>query len=424
MIGLADCNNFFVSCERTQNPSLLDIPVIVLSNNDGCVIARSNEAKDLGIRMGQPAFEIKDLVRDGKVKALSGNHLLYRRISLQVHDIFRRFAPSTLDYSVDEAFLDMNGVPETELPEIGLAIHKACLSEVGIPVTTGFSTSKTLAKIVTEHCKHRLIPTAALTDSSEIYRLLQSLSIKELWGVGRRLAKRLYQKGVFTIADFYDKPSGWIRSELGVNGEKTWNELHGVACIELDHVDRQLQESISETRTFPEDINDVDYIRARTAIYSSECARRLRKMNGKCRRLTVFLRGNPFKPDTYRASNCEESVIFDPPTDDSATMVQAASILLEHIFDHGKMYKRAGVILSDIVAAESVLPSLFDEADNPALTETRSTATNAQKEKLLRAIDNVNRIPGAPKIKLASLITSGHPGHNDGYSSSFQAPKR
>lgn len=155
MIGLADCNNFFVSCERSVDRSLENRAVVVMSNNDGCVVARSNEAKALGIKMGQPAFEIRQLVNSGKVIALSGQHLLYRNISLKIHDIFRRYAPRAIDYSVDESFLDMTGIPDNMLQEIGEAICKTCWDEMRIPVTIGFASTKTLAKIVTEACKKK-----------------------------------------------------------------------------------------------------------------------------------------------------------------------------------------------------------------------------------------------------------------------------
>ncbi|MDE5712807.1 MAG: SOS mutagenesis and repair protein UmuC, partial [Muribaculaceae bacterium] len=153
MIGLADCNNFFVSCERSVDPSLEGRAVVVMSNNDGCIVARSNEAKALGIRMGQPAFEIRDLISSGQVIALSGQHLLYRDISLKIHDIFRKFVPHAIDYSIDESFLDMKGIPDNMLPAIGNEICRTCWNDMRIPVTIGFAQTKTLAKIITEYCK-------------------------------------------------------------------------------------------------------------------------------------------------------------------------------------------------------------------------------------------------------------------------------
>lgn len=419
MTGLADCNNFFVSCERTVDRSLEGKAVVVGSNNDGCVVARSNEAKALGIKMGQPMFEIRDLIRTGRVIAISGHHLLYREISLKVHDIFRRFAPSTIDYSVDEAFLDMSGLPVDSLMTIGREIYRACWEEEHIPVTIGFAKTKTLAKIVTETCKKRREPIGLLTDKEEIMTLLASMPIYDLWGIGRRLTKRLYLKGVFTIADFARKDRMWIRSNLGVNGERSWLELHGVKCIELAHVDRNLQDSISETRTFPEDINDYDYLRARIAIYAADCAKKLRAMQGLCSLVSVFLRTNRFHPEkgVYKP---EITIHLLQPSADTMDIVNAGVTGLERIFNPDISYKRAGVILSSIMPQSSYIGSLFDEMTDP----TPRTKKDAFPDngRLMRVVDSLNRNVGTQVLKLASQITTGHPGHNDGYSSSFQAP--
>lgn len=416
MTGLADCNNFFVSCERTVDRSLEGKAMVVGSNNDGCVVARSNEAKALGIKMGQPVFEIRDLINSGKVIAISGHYLLYREISLRVHDIFRRYVPSTIDYSVDEAFLDVAGLPVEALPEIGREIFRACWEEEHIPVTIGFAKTKTLSKITTEVCKKRREPVGLLFDKEETMTILRSLPISELWGVGRRLTKRLYQSGVYTIADFANKDSGWVRKNLGVNGERSWLELHGVKCIELSHVDRQLQDSISETRTFPEGINDYDYLRARIAIYGADCANKLRAMHGLCSLVSVFLRTNRFNPG--KGVYCPEiSMRLRRPSDDTMEIVNAGISGLERIFNPQTLYKRAGIVLSEIIPAMSYVGSLFDEESASIKEETPAASS-----KLMNVVDRLNCNVGANVLKLASQLTKGHPGHNDGYSSSFQAP--
>ena len=415
MVGLADCNNFFVSCERTLNPDLENKAVVVLSNNDGCVVARSNEAKRAGIKMGQPAFQIKDRIRSGEIIALSGNHLLYRDISLKVHDIFRRYAPMTLDYSVDEAFLLMDGIPESELRAIGEAIAANCWDELHIPVTIGFAPSKTLAKIVSETCKKRGRRVGVLLKADKARPVMQKMSISDLWGIGRRLSKRLYTSGVYTIADFADKDLGWIRATLGINGERSWRELHGEHCIELSHVQAPLQDSVSESRTFPEDVDDYDYLRARIAIYASDCSKKLRAMGGECRIVGVMLETNRFH--TERASaRPEGSVRFDVPTSDTVYISNAAISILDRIFIPDIAFKRAGVWLGEIVPAKSVVPSLFDSPE--------SIREKASRSHLMKAIDSINLGPGIPVLRLASQITQGHPGHNDGYSSSFQAPSK
>ena len=413
MIGLADCNNFFVSCERAINPSLCNRAVVVLSNNDGCAIARSNEAKSLGIRMGQPAFELRHLIKSGQLIALSGNHLLYRDVSLRIHNIFRTFVPRTLDYSVDEAFLDMTGIPSDQIIMIGRAIVRECLIQEKIPVTIGFSLSKTLAKVASHIGKTSGRRVIILSSREKIKEALKEYPVDEIWGIGRRIAKRLYTSGIYTAADFADRTLGWVRTHFGINGERCWRELHGESCIELSHVDRPLQQSISETRTFPVDIDDYDYIRARIAIYSAHVSKRLRAMQGIAGRLTVFLRSNRFHTaNGYHA--LEASIGFEPPVDDAAIISNAGINLLDRIFDPKIAYKRAGIILSDIVPAASFEPSLFDSEKK--LKYLRNS------RKLMKAIDNLNTGVGPHVIKLASQLTKGHIGHNDGYSSSFGAP--
>lgn len=413
MIGLADCNNFFVSCERSVNPSLIDKAVVVLSNNDGCVVSRSNESKRLGVRMGQPAFEIKKLISNGQVIALSGNHLLYRDISLRVHDLFRKYVPSTLDYSVDESFLDVAGIPVNQLQAIGYAIYEECLTRMRIPVTIGFAPTKTLAKIVTDYSKKGGNPVGIVKSVSEAWPLLQKSSVGDIWGIGRRIAKRLYQNGIYTMADFASKNVNWIRRNLGVNGERSWRELNGEACITLDHIDRPLQDSISETRTFPEDVDDYDYLRARIVIYASDCARKLRAMKGVCNGVGVFLRGNPFHAERASIRPSLEMQLKRPSCL-TPEITKAAIGLLDAIYTPGAAYKRGGVWLSGIVKDIPDTPSLFDPPDERTYASRR----------LMKVVDLINGGVGNPRLTLASQLVQVQRGHNDGYSSSFQAPKR
>lgn len=415
MVGLADCNNFFVSCERSRNAALKGIPVVVLSNNDGCVVARSNEAKRLGIRMGQPAFEIRDLVLARKVTALSGNHLLYRDISIKVHDIFRRHVPESIDYSVDEAFLLVDGIPVRYLHDIGERIVRESLAELDIPVTVGFAPSKTLAKLVTDDCKHAGKSVGLLENDPTVIRpFLKQFPVRELWGIGRRQARKLYTSGIYTAEDLAARERVWVRGLLGINGEKMWRELNGEHCIELEHVNRKLQNSISETRTFPEDIDDYDYLRARISIYAADCAAQLRNMNGMACTVTVFLSSNPFNPQ-FAGYHPSATFRFAEPVYDTVTIVRTATDLLSRIFTQEIPFKRGGVILGEICPDRKML-SIFS-------TEEEITRENVNR-KLMSALDRINPKGMKGTIKLASQLTCGHPGHNDGYSSSFQAPKR
>ncbi len=414
MIGLADCNNFFVSCERSVNPELEGVPMVVLSNNDGCVISRSNESKKIGVKMGQPAFEIRDLIYSGKIVAYSGNHVLYKEKSLKVHSIFKRFVPNTIDYSVDESFLDMTGIPDDVIPEIGEAICNACWEEERIPVTIGFAPTKTLAKIAAEMGKKRGERVVSVSMTDELVSLFDNIPVGELWGVGRRLSKRLYAKGVYTIGDFFRKSLVWVRGEMGVTGERSWQELHGVACIELEHVSRKMQDSISETRTFPEDVDDFDYLRSRIASYCAHVSKRLRAMEGECGELSVFLHTNRFHVEKGYYTP-KASVVFSVPIDDSAIITSAAVKCLEHIFNPAVKYKRAGVILSKIVPRGSNSLSLFDDISEGRLRISRSRS-------LMKVVDNLNLGVSDHVVKLASQLTKGHVGNNEGYISSFGAP--
>ena len=416
MVGLVDCNNFFVSCERSIDPSLDGVPMVVLSNNDGCVIARSNESKKMGVKMGQPAFEIRELIDSGKLIAYSGNHLLYREKSLKVHDIFRRFVPAAIDYSVDESFLDVKGIPIEVLQEIGEAIVDACWEEERIPVTIGFAPTKTLAKITTEIGKKQGDNVIVKPYTEDFHKVLDKMPIWELWGMGRRLSKRMYSAGVITIGDFRQKSLAWIRKELGVTGERSWMELNGTPCIELEHVGRKFQDSISETRTFPEDVNDFDYLRARIAIYCSHICRRLRSMKCECGEMVLFLRTNRFH--TERGYLAPQIVVkFDPPIDDTSVITTAAIDALGKIYNPNLAYKRAGVTLCKIVKRQDIIPSLFDDiqSENNRLEKSR---------KLMSAIDKLNSNIGCEQLRMAAEITKSDQGHNDGYSSSFVTPKQ
>lgn len=415
MIGLADCNNFFVSCERAVDPTLDGCPMVVLSNNDGCVVARSNEAKGMGVKMGQPAFEIKELIESGKILAYSGNHLLYREKSLRVHDIFRRYVPSTVDYSVDESFLNLDGIPRDVIPEIGEAICETCWEEERLPVTLGFAPTKTLAKIAAEMGKKSGRRVVCLPDAEMFRPMTERMAISELWGVGRRLTKRLYLKGVLTIADFADKDLWWIRKELGVTGERSWRELHGEPCIELSHVTRKMQDSISESRTFPTDIDDFDYLRSRIAIYCAHVSKRLRAMEGECGELTVYLATNRFhKERGYHSPHA--TVDFSPAVDDASIITRAAVDCLERIFIPGVAYKRAGVVLGRIARRRPLTASLFADVEEENSRVERS-------RRLMTAVDGLNLGVGDHVVKLASQLIKNRAGHNDGYSSSFGAPK-
>ncbi len=409
MTGLVDCNNFFVSCERTVHPELEGKAVVVLSNNDGCVVARSNEAKLLGIRMGQPAFEVRDLITKGQLIAISGHHVLYHDISVRIHELFRHFVPDTIDYSVDEAFLDVTGIPLEALSPIGESIYEACRDIEKIPVTVGFAPTKTLAKCATELGKKSATKVVVLHNPDEICEVLRDMPVKDLWGVGRRLAKRLYFDGIFTALDFSKAEKSFIRDRYGVVGERTWLELNRVPCINLSHIQRKLQDSISESRTFPEDVNDFNYLNSRLAIYASDCARRLRAMHGMTSEITIFLGTNRFR-EQQQYLTPSATMQLKAPTSDSSILASIATHLLSEIYNPALQYKRAGVIFTSIIPEDAVQESLFDEF----------TLSAPESKRLMAAVDRVNSEYLNPILRLASNVTKSTTGHNDGYSSTFQ----
>ncbi len=391
MVGLADCDNFFVSCERTVRPELNGRAVVVLSNNDGCVVARSNEAKAMGIKMGEPAFRVKELISSGKLVALSGNHALYRDISRRVHAIFRRYVPGAIDYSVDESFLDVAGIPLSNLPEIGAEIRRVCRREAGISVTIGFAPSKVLAKVITEANKHSESHIGLLVDKAEIRALLQDMPINEVWGIGRRLALKLCDNGIYTAAQFADMHPAFIRKLLGVTGERIWRELHGEHCIEVGRA-QSLQKSISETRTFSMDISDYTTLKSKICTYAFDCGRILRGMNGACREVSVLLRTNRYHPErgVYAPS---VTVRLPRPTSDSMELMQAATAGLRQIYSSAYSYKRGGVVIGGIEPKGVVQPSLFDD-----ISEDKT-------DKLMRVVDKINRNVGV--IRPVELMIKG-----------------
>lgn len=393
--GLVDCDNFFVSCERTIDRTLEGKAVVILSNNDGCVIARSNEAKSLGIKMGIPRFEIDDLVRSRQVIALSGNHDLYSAISRRVHAIFHKYVPTTIDYSVDEAFLDMTGIREDVLIDIGKAIREECMNSEHIPVTIGFARSKALAKLAVESIKRTDVHVRYLHQQEEIDEILKRLPAGELWGVGRRLMKRLCYEGVFTAYDFTSRPREWIRKKLGVTGERLWLELHGESCIDLSFKERNLQDSISETRTFPFDTDDFSWIESRIAIFSANCARRLRAMKGECGAVGIFLQTNRFHTDSPMHSPYTRIILPDY-TDNTHNLSMAAIRGFREIFHPGIKYKRAGVTFYSIRPKAAHIRSLFDENEEE---DTQNP------ERLMGTVDSINAKNRKGTVKLASEMT-------------------
>lgn len=353
MIALVDCNNFFVSCERVFRPDLDGKAVVVLSNNDGCVVSRSNESKAMGIRMGTPFFQIRHLVDEGRLKAYSSNYALYGDLSDRVMSILADSVPKIEVYSIDEAYLHLEGMPDERIPVLCSELVVRIRKWVGIPVSIGVAPTKTLAKISSHFAKrHKGYKGVCMMDTEEKrIKALKLTPIDEVWGVGRKLAPKMRDWGIATAYDFVQRPEEWVSSRLGVNGLRTWKELQGVECIEEDNGQRR--KSICTSRSFADMIEDEQELSLRVSDFAAVCARKLRKEGSAAGLVTVFLYTNRFRDDLvqyFPSLSLKLGVAANSTHDIVGTSLKA----LKLIFRSGYKYKKAGVIVSDIVPSDSV----------------------------------------------------------------------
>lgn len=387
--GLADCNNFYASCERVFDPSLVGRPVVVLSNNDGCVIARSNEAKKLGIAMGAPYFQVKELARRNDVAVFSSNFVLYGDMSRRVMSLLRRFAPAEV-YSIDEAFLDFSGFDQELLRERGLEIVRTVRRHTGIPLSLGIAPTKTLAKIASKLCKQypKLNGCCFMHRPEEIEKVLRKFPAGDVWGIGRRWATLLETQNVRTAWDFATLPSEWIRKKMGVVGLRMWKELHGEACIGFEQMPAD-KKQIATTRTFAHDTGDYEELHRCIAQYAASCAEKLRSQQGLCGEVVVFILTNRHRediPQSYESRLSKLSV----PTDSTLELTAHAVRLLRSLYRQGMVYKRAGVILTDLRSKTGVQRDLFDAADRD------------KHDRLMAAVDRLNAAYGRHKVITAA----------------------
>lgn len=389
MYGLADCNNFYASCERVFDPALISRPVVVLSNNDGCVIARSNEAKALGIGMGDPFFKLKEMVEQNNVAVFSSNFPLYGDMSSRVMSVLRRFVPATEVYSIDEAFLDLSGMDETKLDELGHTISQTVRRLTGIPISLGIAPTKTLAKIASKLCKKypKLQGCCLMYRPDDIEKVLRKYPIGDVWGIGRRYEKMLTDRGINTAYDFTRLPAEWVRKYMTVVGLRTWKELRGEPCIGFEEVPPK-KKQICTSRSFPHDVTDYDEIRRDLSLFASSCAEKLRRQKSVCGEIIVFLLTNRFKPD--RPQSYESVLMKLPvPTDSTLDLVKCAGKMLRQIYASGYAYKKGGVILGDIQPREGVQQHLFIPADE-------------RHSRIMNALDRINTRYGRHTLGVAA----------------------
>ncbi len=355
VIALADCNNFYVSCERVFQPSLERRSVIVLSNNDGCAVARSNEAKELGIAMGAPYFEVRKLCESNGVKVFSSNYELYGDMSRRVVSVLRRFAPEMEVYSIDESFLDLDGVADP----LALAneMRETVRRWTGIPISVGLGPTKTLAKLANRLAKKGQ---GSLQVDPGDRRILAGVEVEEVWGVGRRLGLRLRRVGVKTALDLAEAQSSTIRGVGGVTLERTHRELGGLPCFGMEE-SPQPRKNVCSSRSFGRPVTELEDLEEALSNYAVTAARRMRGEGSLARGIQVFLTTNRFREDLPQYRNARARA-FDEPTDDPIHLVAVAKRLLGAIYRRGFSYKKVGVLLLDLTSGRERQMMLFGEA--------------------------------------------------------------
>lgn len=390
MFGLCDCNNFFVSCERVFDPSLEGRPVVVLSNNDGCVVSRSNEAKALGIKMGQPLYQIRDFAKRNNVAVRSSNYQLYGDMSHRVMTTLRQHIQSIEIYSIDEAFLQLDDYPEKQLKLFGEQLARTIRRNTGIPVSIGMSRTKTLAKVAGKLCKQypKLNSACLMSRDEDIRKVLEKFPVEDIWGIGRRHGKMLKECRIATAAQFSDLSEEWVDNRMGITGVRTWLELHGTPCIEFSHEQADKQ-SIMVSRSFSTELYDIDELHETITTFAGIAAEKLRKQGSVAQEMQVFLITNRHRDDQPQHYECG-NVHFDTATDSTLEIVKAATAELKRIYRKGYGYKKSGVRLSRITPATAVQGTLFDTIDRP------------KHKALMQAIDRINAGQGGEAVKLVS----------------------
>ena len=391
MFALADCNNFFASCERVFRPDLQGKPVIVLSNNDGCAVARSNEAKALGIKMGAPFFKIKHIVEKNNVAVFSGNMALYGDMSQRVRWVLEEFAPAVEVYSIDEAFLDLRGMDNVDFDAYAKKISSECWRQTSIPVSVGIAPTKTLAKIASKLCKQypKLRGGCYMHRPQDIEKVLRKFPIEDVWGIGRKSCAKLLSMGVKTAWDYTQLPENAVRKMLALPGVRTWRELRGVPCIEFED-GFEAKQSICVSRSFAHEITDVEELAEQIANFASSMAEKLRQQRSVACEMAVFAYTNRFKdnePQTYGNS----LVHFEQPSNDQRTIVASAVAAAHELYKKGYGYKKAGVVATHIIQESDVVHSLFEDSQ-AAEREHRITS----------ALDAINSTFGRGTVKLAA----------------------
>ncbi len=389
MIALVDCNNFYASCERLFAPKLVGKPIVVLSNNDGCVIARSEEAKDLGVEMGAPAFQWEEFFEKNSVHVFSSNYTLYGSLSHRVMKTLTEFVPELEVYSIDEAFLNMSDFAYIDLLKLGITIRKTIKQHVGIPVSIGIAPTKTLAKMANRYAKknRKTVGVHWAANDELIQEMLAFTEIGDVWGIGRQYAKFLKQNGFNTAADFVNAPVDWVRQNMTVVGQRMLNELRGIPSVDWEFK-APAKKNIMTSRSFGKIITKKDDIIEALSNYAALCAGKLREQNSCAAKLYVFLNTNKHRTQDKQLFR---SVTLQFPVASNSTpeIIKLALKGLDIIFKDGYNYHKVGVMVMDLVPETVLQASLFDEKDR------------AKDKRLMSTLDSINKSMGKELVRLA-----------------------
>ena len=390
MYALVDCNNFYVSCERVFQPQYNGKPVVVLSNNDGCIISRSYEAKEIGIPMGTPEFKVRDAIKQHNIKVFSSNYALYGDLSQRVMKILEKFCPSVEVYSIDEAFLNFDGMNISDYHQYGLDVQKKLMKWLSIPTGIGFAPTKALAKLANRIAKkfpERTNGVYVIDTEDKRIKALKWTKIEDVWGIGYRLTKKMQSQQILTAYDFtLPHNEAFIKKEMGVVGLRLKYELEGKSVLSLE--EPKTKKNIAITRSFEKDITSYSELKERVSTFASVCAEKLRKQNSCCYGVVLFLKKDKFKANGERY-NFYKMATLPFPSNTSFSISNLALKMLSELYKEGDSYKKAGVIVTEIIPANQRQFHLFDD-ENPKF------------QKIMEVIDKQHAKIGERKIRLGN----------------------
>ena len=386
-IALIDCNSFYVSCERLFNPKIRRLPVVVLSNNDGCIISRSNEAKALGIKMGEPYFKARNIIIKNNVQVFSSNYSLYGDISRRVMRTLKRFNSKIEVYSIDEAFLDLSNFSDKEVKDVGKEIRNTVLQWTGIPTSIGIAETKTLSKVANHIAKKQKSGVVSLVNIKDLDPILEKVEVRDIWGVGKQLSKFYIKNGIYNAKQLKNASNTWIKKTKNVLSSRTAMELRGVPCIEIE-TKQAKRKSCCVSRSFGKKVEKLRELKESVTSYCLNAAEKIRSESLVCKSITVFIRTSPFQNKGIFYSN-SKTIDFPIATNNSIEIVKNALAGLDLIYKDGFKYQKAGIILSGLSDSEKG-NSLF-----------KSTKDERIKN-LMQSIDNTNYRYGRSTISLAS----------------------